>query len=92
VAIPLFQNLCRGVSRRWPGQVVYLLTCCQDRIVKNFEQITLNKEDYDKICEIGKNNRVRYNIPITYSPKWSINLFDEDVETEARADYHVKLE
>ncbi len=44
MAIPLFQNLCRGVSRRWPGQVVYLLTCCQDRIVKNFEQTVDEKE------------------------------------------------
>jgi L-glyceraldehyde reductase len=63
-----------------------------DRIVKNFEQITLNKEDYEKISEIGKNNHLRFNIPITYSPKWSINLFDEEVETEGRTDYRVKLE
>ncbi|KAF8262509.1 Aldo keto reductase [Lactarius quietus] len=62
------------------------------RLVKNFDQITLSKEDYEKISEIGKNNHVRFNIPITYSPKWSINLFDEKVETEGQADYCVKLE
>jgi L-glyceraldehyde reductase len=63
-----------------------------DRIIKNFEQITLGKEDYEKICEIGKNNHVRFNIPITYSPKWSINVFDEEIEKDAQTDYTVKLE
>jgi L-glyceraldehyde reductase len=63
-----------------------------DRIIKNFEQITLSKEDYEKICEIGKKNHVRFNIPITYSPKWSINVFDEEIEKDAQTDYTVKLE
>jgi len=64
----------------------------KDRVIKNFEQITLTKEDFEKISAIEKNNHVRFNIPITYSPKWSINLFDEGVEREAEVDYHVKLE
>lgn len=64
----------------------------KDRVVKNFEQIALSKEDYEKISEIGKHNHVRFNIPITYSPQWSINLFDEGVETEAQTDYRVKLQ
>ena len=71
------------------SQLVDLRT---DRIVKNFEQITLSKEDYEQISEIGKNNHIRFNIPITYSPKWSINLFDEVVEREAQTNYTVKLE
>jgi len=54
----------------------------KDRIIKNFEQITLSREDYERISEVGKNNHVRFNIPITYSPKWSINVFDEDIEKE----------
>jgi hypothetical protein len=29
-----------------------------------------------------KNNQ--FNIPITYSPKWSINVFDEEIEKEGR--------
>jgi L-glyceraldehyde reductase len=66
--------------------------CRTDRIVTNFEQVTLNEEDYRKISQIGKNNHLRFNIPITYSPKWSINLFDEEIEKEARAEYAVKLE
>lgn len=59
--------------------------------MKNFEQIELSKEDYEKISEIGKGNHVRFNTPITYSPKWSINLYDEGVEKEAQVDYHVRL-
>ncbi|KAI9454943.1 Aldo/keto reductase [Russula earlei] len=62
----------------------------KERIIENFEQITLSREDYEEISEIGKKNHVRFNIPITYSPKWSINVFDEEIEKEA--EYTVKLE
>jgi L-glyceraldehyde reductase len=58
--------------------------CPTARIITNFEQVTLEEEDYQKIGQIGKNNHLRFNIPITYSPKWSINLFDEEIEKEAR--------
>ncbi|KAH9022446.1 Aldo/keto reductase [Lactarius hengduanensis] len=64
----------------------------KDRIVSNFEQIALSKEDYEKISDIGKNNHVRFGTPMSFTPKWSINLFDEKVETEGQADYLVKLE
>ena len=79
------------MSRWWPSQVDSATDWLSDRVVKNFEQITLSKEDYEKISEIGKNNHVRFNIPFTYSPKWSINLFDEVVERESQTDYRVKL-
>jgi len=78
-----------GVSR---GYSVIPKSVQKDRIIKNFEQITLSKEDYEKISEIGKNNHVRFNIPITYSPKWMVNVFDEAVEKEAQTEYVVKLE
>jgi len=78
-----------GASR---GYSVIPKSVQKDRIVKNFEQITLSKEDYEKISEIGKNNHVRFNVPITYSLKWSINLFDEEIEREAQIDYTVKLQ
>ena len=80
------------MSRRWPSLYLLIIDRLLDRIVKNFQQITLSKEDFEKISKIGENNHVRFNIPIEYSPKWSINLFDEKVETEAEVDYHVKLE
>lgn len=63
-----------------------------ERIIKNFEQVALNKGDYEKISEIGKNSHVRFNIPITYSPKWSINVFDEEIEKEAQTKNTIKLE
>ncbi|KAF8483916.1 Aldo/keto reductase [Russula ochroleuca] len=78
-----------GVSR---GYSVIPKSVQKDRIIKNFEQVTLSKEDYEKISEIGKNNHVRFNIPVTYSPKWMINLFDEAVEKETQTEYVVKLE
>lgn len=69
------------------------LTCrFADRIIKNFEQVTLSKEDYDKISKIGENNHVRFNVPIMYSPKWMVNIFDEAVEKETKTEYVVKLE
>jgi L-glyceraldehyde reductase len=51
----------------------------------------LNEEDFQRISQVGKNNHVRFNIPITYSPKWSVNIFDEEVEKEARIEYTIKL-
>ncbi|KAI0061866.1 Aldo/keto reductase [Artomyces pyxidatus] len=55
----------------------------QDRIISNFQQIELSKEDYDKISEIGHQAHTRFNIPFTYKPVWDINLFDEEVEKGA---------
>ncbi len=44
-----------------------------DHIVKNFEQIALSKVDF---ARSGKNNCVRYNIPINYLPTWPVNVFE----------------
>ncbi|RXW24957.1 hypothetical protein EST38_g865 [Candolleomyces aberdarensis] len=55
----------------------------ESRIHSNFKQVELSKEDYEKITAIGKENRTRFNIPITYNPKWDINLFDEEEEKVA---------
>ncbi|KAH8994550.1 Aldo/keto reductase, partial [Lactarius akahatsu] len=41
----------------------------RDRIVSNFEQIALSKEDYEKISDIGKNNHVRFGTPMSFAPK-----------------------
>ena len=69
------------------------LTCrFADRIIKNFEQVTLSTEDYNKISEIGEKNHVRFNVPITYSPKWVVNVFDEAAEKETETEYVIKLE
>lgn len=55
----------------------------EERIISNFHQTELNKEYYEKITSIGVKDRKRFNIPITYSPKWDINVFDEPIERTA---------
>ncbi|KAG6871872.1 hypothetical protein C0995_015545 [Termitomyces sp. Mi166 len=55
----------------------------EERIISNFKQVELSKEDYEKISSIGHNNYTRYNIPFTYKPKWDVNIFDEPIEKQA---------
>ncbi|KAK7691934.1 hypothetical protein QCA50_005339 [Cerrena zonata] len=55
----------------------------EERIKSNFQQITLSKEDYEKITSIGVGKHTRFNIPTTYKPKWNINIFDEPAEKDA---------
>jgi L-glyceraldehyde reductase len=40
------------------------------RIDSNFKQVKLSEEDFNKITELGKKKTVRYNVPVTYEPKW----------------------
>ncbi|KAJ6534046.1 NADP-dependent oxidoreductase domain-containing protein [Mycena vulgaris] len=61
----------------------------EERIISNFKQVELSKEDYEKISALGHGRHVRYNIPYRYSPKWDIALFDEPAE--AGAAYKVKI-
>ncbi|KAJ7478604.1 NADP-dependent oxidoreductase domain-containing protein [Mycena galericulata] len=61
----------------------------EDRIISNFKQVSLTKEDYEKITAIGHGRHLRFNIPYRYEPKWDIALFDE--EAEAKATYKVKI-
>ncbi|KAF9222468.1 Aldo/keto reductase [Gyrodon lividus] len=56
----------------------------ESRIISNFKQVELSKEDYEKVSSIGVGNaNLRYNIPVTYKPKWDINIFDEEIEKSA---------
>ncbi|KAJ7496603.1 NADP-dependent oxidoreductase domain-containing protein [Mycena latifolia] len=61
----------------------------EGRIISNFKQIELSKEDYEKISTLGHGRHVRYNIPFRYEPLWDIALFDEPAE--AKATYKVKI-
>ena len=56
-----------------------------ERIISNFKQVELSEEDYQKVSAVGHNNHHRFNIPINYTPKWSINIFGEVDEKEAEA-------
>ena len=62
----------------------------EERIVSNFKQIELSKEDYERITAIGHGNYVRHNIPFTYKPKWDVNIFDEPIEKQAS--FKVKIQ
>ncbi|KAJ7672094.1 Aldo/keto reductase [Mycena rosella] len=61
----------------------------EERIISNFKQVELTKEDYEKISSLGHGRHVRYNIPFRYTPKWDIGLFGEP--EEAKAAYKVKI-
>ena len=69
------------------GYTVIPKSVQESRIKSNFQQVELSDEDYKKICEIGKKEPIRFNVPIGYKPKWNINLFDE--ESEKGADFTV---
>ncbi|KAI6168647.1 NADP-dependent oxidoreductase domain-containing protein [Pisolithus thermaeus] len=69
-----------GVHR---GYSVIPKSVHKERIVSNFHQIELSKEYYEKITSIGVKDHKRFNIPITYNPKWDINVFDEPIERTA---------
>ncbi|KAJ6623933.1 NADP-dependent oxidoreductase domain-containing protein [Mycena sp. CBHHK59/15] len=60
-----------------------------ERIMSNFKQVELSKEDYEKITALGAGKHTRFNIPFRYTPKWDIALFDEP--EEAGATHKVKV-
>lgn len=55
------------------------------RIESNFKQIKLSDEDYNTVTSfiVEHGGHHRFNIPINYKPKWSINVFFEDIELKA---------
>lgn len=50
------------------------------RIESNFHQVDLSDEDYEAISALGKKKEVRFNVPVTYSPVWPINVFNSELE------------
>jgi L-glyceraldehyde reductase len=81
-ATPAQVLIAWGVHR---GYSVIPKSVHEGRIISNFKQVELSKEDYDKVTAIARGNIRRYNTPVTYKPKWNINVFDEDVEKSAAA-------
>ncbi|KZS99523.1 Aldo/keto reductase, partial [Laetiporus sulphureus 93-53] len=55
----------------------------KDRIVSNFQQITLPQSDYEALTALGKKNPTRYNMPFCYSPHWDISVFNDPAEQGA---------
>merc|ERR1711877_4986 len=52
------------------------------RIRDNFKEIELSQEDVQAIDAIGKNPK-RYNVPYSYTPKWNINIWNDEKEVSA---------
>jgi len=79
-ATPAQVLIAWGVYR---GYSVIPKSVQKERIVSNFEQIELSKENYEEISAIGHGNYTRFNIPYNYSPRWDISIFGEPDEKNA---------
>ncbi|KAH9813157.1 NADP-dependent oxidoreductase domain-containing protein [Melampsora americana] len=53
------------------------------RIESNFKQVDLSDEDYETLNKLGEKKVIRFNVPMTYTPKWDINVFNSEVEKSA---------
>lgn len=71
------------------GQSVIPKSVQEDRIISNFKEVELSDEDFERISKIGEGNRTRFNIPYNYKPRWSINIFGEPAEKDARVQVKV---
>ncbi|KAG9737640.1 aldehyde reductase-like protein, partial [Aureobasidium melanogenum] len=70
------------------GHSVIPKSVTASRIRDNFKEIELPKEDFEKIEQIGKEERRRYNIPYTANkPRWPVNIFNEPEEKDAPHKY-----
>ena len=74
------------------GYSVIPKSVTNNRITSNFQQIELSDEEYQAVTDIIKTagKHVRYNTPYTYTPKWDINVFGEEVEKNAT--HQIKIE
>lgn len=62
------------------------------RIVSNFQQIDLTDDEYKTISDLLRTagHHTRFNTPIAYTPSWDINVFNEDIEKNAK--YQIKIQ
>lgn len=74
------------------GHSVIPKSVTASRIRDNFKEIELSKEDFEKIEQIGKDERRRFNIPyVANKPRWPVNIFGEPEEKEAPHKVIVKV-
>jgi L-glyceraldehyde reductase len=67
------------------GQSVIPKSVQEDRIISNFKEVEITDDDFARIFKLGEGDlRHRYNIPLHYNPSWSISIFKEDKEKDAR--------
>ncbi|GAA6031876.1 hypothetical protein JCM8097_003314 [Rhodosporidiobolus ruineniae] len=60
------------------------------RIESNFKVVDLKQADIDAIDALGAEEK-RFNVPISYSPQWSINVFNTP-EEKSQAKHQVKIQ
>lgn len=76
-----------GVYR---GYTVIPKSVKESRIISNFEQVKLSKEDYEKVASIHEEKALRFNIPYRYKPQWDIDVFGEAEEKVAKVSVKVQ--
>ncbi|KDQ20256.1 hypothetical protein BOTBODRAFT_142790 [Botryobasidium botryosum FD-172 SS1] len=62
----------------------------ESRIISNFGQVKLSKEDYEKVSSIHEEKPLRFNIPYRYNPQWDISTFGNEEEKEATASIRIQ--
>lgn len=65
------------------GHSVIPKSVTPSRIHQNFQEIKISDEDVRAINEIGEKEPMRFNVPLTYSPKWDINIWNDEKEQAA---------
>ncbi|GAA5992580.1 hypothetical protein JCM5350_005925 [Sporobolomyces pararoseus] len=57
----------------------------ESRIISNFKQFELSKEDFEAIEKIEETDGTkRYNLPFDYKPRWNISVFGDAGEKDAK--------
>lgn len=72
------------------GHSVIPKSVTPSRIHQNFQEIKIDDEDIKAINSIGEKEPMRFNVPLTYSPKWDINIWEDEKEKAATGKVVVK--
>nr|ADF57216.1 xylose reductase [Rhodotorula mucilaginosa] len=72
------------------GHAIIPESVTPSRIESNFKVISLTDDEVAEINKIGEEKPARFNLPIDYTPKWNINVFDTPQEKDAK--YQVKIQ
>ncbi|KJZ72082.1 Aldehyde reductase 1 [Hirsutella minnesotensis 3608] len=72
------------------GHTVIPKSVTPSRIRENFQEVELDDEAFRAVEKLGEKPQ-RFNMPYTYSPRWDINLFGNEMEKEATHQVVLKL-
>ncbi|GAA5964938.1 hypothetical protein JCM3765_004114 [Sporobolomyces pararoseus] len=57
----------------------------ESRIIANFKQFELSKEDFEAVEKIEETDGTkRYNLPFDYRPRWGLSVFGDAAEKDAK--------